>query len=220
MHYSCLAVTIMHYNYIAIEGCIGAGKSTLCSMLSDSLGAKSVFEKFEENAFLPKFYEDPDKYAFPLEMSFLAERFHQLKNISNLDLFANATISDYIINKCLIFAKINLPEEEYLLYQSFFNITINQLPKPDLLVYLYQDVNRLLHNIQIRGRSYEQSIKREYLENLHKGYMNFIDQSNFQRILILDVNKIDFVNNQEHFKKIQSLIFSHHPEGISRIIVE
>jgi len=124
------------------------------------------------------------------------------------------------INKCLIFAKINLPEEEYLLYQSFFNITINQLPKPDLLVYLYQDVNRLLHNIQIRGRSYEQSIKREYLENLQKGYMNFIDQSNFQRILILDVNKIDFVNNQEHFKKIQSLIFSKHPEGISRIIVE
>jgi deoxyadenosine/deoxycytidine kinase len=210
----------MHYNYIAIEGCIGAGKSTLCGMLSDSFGAKPVFEKFDDNAFLPKFYEDPEKYAFPLEMSFLAERFHQLKKISNLDLFASSTISDYIINKCLIFAKINLPEEEYLLYQSFFNITINQLPKPDVLVYLYQDVNRLLHNIQIRGRSYEQSIKREYLENLHKGYMHLIEQSSFQRILILDVNKIDFVNNNDHFQKIKSIIFSPHNEGISRIIVE
>jgi deoxyadenosine/deoxycytidine kinase len=210
----------MLYNYIAIEGCIGAGKSTLCKMLTQSIAAKPVFEKFEENAFLPKFYEDPSKYAFPLEMSFLAERYHQLKNLSNLDLFASTTISDYIINKCLIFAKINLPEEEYLLYQSFFNITISQLAKPDLLVYLFQDVNRLLHNIQVRGRSYEQSIKREYLESLHKGYMTFLEQSNHTRILILDVNKIDFVGNAQHYEMLKEIISSNHPEGISRIIVE
>ena len=210
----------MLYNYIAIEGCIGAGKSTLCKMLTQSIAAKPVFEKFEENAFLPKFYEDPSKYAFPLEMSFLAERYHQLKNISNLDLFASTTISDYIINKCLIFAKINLPEEEYLLYQSFFNITISQLAKPDLLVYLFQDVNRLMHNIQVRGRSYEQSIKREYLESLHKGYMTFLDQSNHPRILILDINKIDFVGNALHYEKLKEIITANHPDGISRIIVE
>ena len=210
----------MLYNYVAIEGCIGAGKSTLCNMFAEANKAKPVFEKFEENAFLPKFYEDPSKYAFPLEMSFLAERFHQLKNVSNLDLFASSTIADYIINKCLIFARINLPEEEFLLYQSFFQITMAQLPKPDLLVYLYQDVNRLLHNIQIRGRSYEQNIKREYLEELHKGYMHFIEHSTIQRILILDVNKIDFVNNPSHFEKIKSIVFSNHPDGISRIIVD
>jgi deoxyadenosine/deoxycytidine kinase len=210
----------MLYNYVAIEGCIGAGKSTLCNMFAEANNAKPIFEKFEENAFLPKFYEDPSKYAFPLEMSFLAERFHQLKNVSNLDLFASSTIADYIINKCLIFARINLPEEEFLLYQSFFQITMAQLPKPDLLVYLYQDVNRLLHNIQIRGRSYEQNIKREYLEELHKGYMHFIEHSTIQRILILDVNKIDFVNNPSHFEKIKSIVFSNHPDGISRIIVD
>ena len=210
----------MQYNYIAIEGCIGAGKTTLCKMLAAQLNAKTVFEKFDDNSFLPKFYEDPEKYAFPLEMSFLAERFHQLKNIANLDLFTNATIADYVINKCLIFAQINLPTDEYNLYQSFFNITLNQVPKPDLMVYLYQDVSRLMYNIKLRGRSYEQNIKPEYLEKVQRGYLNFMDQNTTQKTLILDVNKIDFVSNAEHFKMFEKAINNTHPEGITRIILE
>jgi deoxyguanosine kinase len=210
----------MQYNYIAIEGCIGAGKTTLCNMLAKKLHAKMVLEKFDDNSFLPKFYEDPEKYAFPLEMSFLAERFHQLKNIGNLDLFANATIADYVINKCLIFAQINLPVDEYQLYQSFFNITQNQVPKPDLMIYLYQDVSRLMYNIQMRGRSYEQNIKPEYLEKVQRGYLNFIEQNTMTKVLILDVNKIDFVSNEEHFNLIYNSIFKYHSDGVSRMILE
>jgi deoxyadenosine/deoxycytidine kinase len=210
----------MHYNYIAIEGCIGAGKTTLCAMLANKLNAKTVYEKFDDNAFLPKFYEDPEKYAFPLEMSFLAERFHQLKNIGNLDLFASTTIADYIINKCLIFAQINLPIDEYQLYQSFFSITQNQVPKPDLLVYLYQDVSRLMYNIQLRGRIYEQNIKPEYLDSVQRGYLNFIEQNTMGKVLILDVNKIDFVSNEQQFQLIKDTIFKHHSDGINRIILE
>ena len=210
----------MQYNYIAIEGCIGAGKTTLSKMLAEKLNAKVVFEKFEDNSFLPKFYEDPQKYAFPLEMSFLAERFHQLKNIANLYLFSKTTIADYIINKCLIFAQINLPLDEYNLYQSFFNITNNQLPKPDLLVYLYQDVSRLLYNIQLRGRTYEQNIKADYLEKVQRGYLNYIEQNTSQKVLILDVNKIDFVSNLNHYKLIEDAIQENYSVGVTRLILE
>jgi len=209
----------MHYNYIAIEGCIGAGKSSLCKMLAQKHNAKTVYEKFEDNSFLPKFYEDPEKYAFPLEMSFLAERFHQLKSIANLELFSSSTIADYLINKCLVFAQINLPVDEYNLYQSFFNITLNQIPKPDLVVYLYQDISRLLHNIQIRGRSYEAKIQAEYLEKVQRGYLNFLEQNSLQRVLILDVNRLDFVNNNEHFLLIEKAINKEQKEGITRIIL-
>nr|MBC8147774.1 deoxynucleoside kinase [Bacteroidota bacterium] len=147
----------MKYNYIAIEGNIGAGKTSLSTRIAEQFNAKLILENFEDNSFLPKFYKEPDKYAFPLEMSFLAERYQQLKDrLTDQDLFKSFTISDYFINKSLIFSRKTLQKDEYLLYSKLFEIIISSLPQPDLLVYLYLDIDKLKSNIIKRGRLYEQ----------------------------------------------------------------
>ncbi len=212
----------MNINYLVIEGNIGSGKTTLASMLADDFQAKSVLEGFGENPFLPKFYENKDKYAFPLEMSFLADRYNQLNHhIRDFELFSSLVISDYFFMKSLIFAQITLPDAEYQLYQRFFNIIYEKLPKPDLYVYLHQDVPNLLKNIKKRGRSYEQKMEPSYLEKIKEAYFRFFNQQNDFPILLIDTNKIDFVANKSHYKLLKDLIFkSEYKLGINRVLVD
>jgi deoxyguanosine kinase len=205
------------YNFIAIEGTIGAGKTSLASRISAEFNAKLILEQFEDNAFLPKFYEDQDKYAFPLEMSFMASRFQQLKDqLGNQDLFRSFTISDYYIMKSLIFARKTLPRDELQLFTRFFNFISVTIPKPDLLVYLYLEVDKLQENIRKRGRSYEQQIKDEYLEKIQAGYFEYFRQQQDLRILLLDTNKLDFVGNDRDYQQLVDVIFSDYPIGVHR----
>jgi deoxyguanosine kinase len=208
----------MNYNYIAIEGNIGAGKTSLATMIAQQFEAKLILEQFEDNAFLPKFYQDPSKYAFPLELTFLAERYQQLKDqLIQKDMFTPFIISDYFIFKSLIFAKKTLAEDELRIYTRLFQIINDSLTKPDLYIYLYVKVPKLKNNIIRRGRSYEQNIEHEYLEKIQTGYFDFIRQQTDMRILILDINQIDFVHNESDYQKILDVIFQEYPVGIQRI---
>lgn len=209
---------MMQYNFIAIEGTIGAGKTSLSTRISNDYNAKLILEQFEDNAFLPKFYEDQDKYAFPLEMSFMASRFQQLKDqLGMFDLFKSFIISDYYIMKSLIFARKTLPQDELALFTRFFNFITATLPKPDLLVYLYLEVDKLQENIRKRGRSYEQQIQDDYLQRIQEGYFEFLSQQQDMRILILDTNRIDFVHNAKDYQKVIELINQDYAIGVHRI---
>ena len=210
----------MDYNFITIEGNIGSGKTSLARKIADQFGGKLILEEFAENPFLPLFYQDQEKYSFPLELSFLAERYQQLKdNISNQDLFASFTISDYIFYKSLIFARTNLGKEEYELYTKLFNIIYSALPKPELLVYLYVEIPQLLRNIKKRGRSYEQEIDPGYLQNIQDNYFEFFRQQQNMSILVLDTTHIDFVGKPEDYQKIITLIQRRYPVGVTRILL-
>ncbi|MDO9186567.1 MAG: deoxynucleoside kinase [Bacteroidia bacterium] len=207
-----------HYNFIAIEGNIGAGKTTLAKKLSVDFNSRLILEQFAENPFLPKFYDNPEKHAFPLELSFLAERYQQLKNeLGKQDIFKPTIVSDYYFLKSLIFAKANLIEDEYGLYSKLFHIINDSLPKPDLFVYLYHDVERLQQNIKKRGRNYEQSIPDEYLIKIQNTYFDFIKQLNDLRILVIDVNNIDFANDNAHYNHMMEIINQPYNAGITRI---
>ena len=188
------------FNYIAIEGNIGAGKTTLVSKLAEDFNAKTVLERFADNPFLPKFYKDQNRYAFPLEMSFLADRYQQISDdLAQFDLFKDFIVADYHIFKSLIFAKVTLAEDEFRLYKTLFDIIYKEMPKPDLYVYLYQNTERLLANIKRRGRSYEQEIPAEYLEKINNGYLDYIKTQKDLNVLIVDVSERDFVKNQEDY---------------------
>ncbi len=198
------------YNYIAIEGNIGAGKTTLSNMIGDEFNARLVLERFADNPFLPKFYEDKDRYAFPLEMSFLADRYQQLSDdLAQFDLFKNLIVSDYYIFKSLIFSQITLQEDEYTLYRRMFDVMYKEITKPDLYIYLYQNTDRLIENIKKRGRAYEQNIKPGYLDKIHKGYFNFIKSQQDLNTLIIDVSDLDFVKNPDDYASILKKIKSH-----------
>jgi len=191
------------FNYIAIEGNIGAGKTSLATMICEVYNAKIVLERFADNPFLPKYYADMERFAFPLEMSFLADRYQQLSDdLGQFDLFKNFIISDYYIFKSLIFAQVSLAKEEYLLYRRMFDIMYKEIQKPDLYIYLYQNTDGLLKNIKNRGRDYEQNIQAEYLDKIHKGYSTFIKTEENLNTLIIDVTEKDFVNNNEDYKEI------------------
>lgn len=205
----------MNYNFIAIEGTIGAGKTSLATRLAARHQTRLILEQFEDNDFLPKFYRNPEKYAFPLELSFLASRFQQMKSEMALsDLFKPVTFSDYFINKSLIFARKTLADDEYALYSRLFSIINLSLPKPDLLVYLYLNIDRLKNNIKLRGRPYEQDIEARYLEKIQQGYFEYIRQQSDMRILIVDANEIDFVAFPQHFERLEQLIMQAWPIGI------
>ncbi len=206
------------YNFTVIEGNIGAGKTTLAKKLATDYNARLILEQFAENPFLPKFYENPEKHAFPLELSFLAERYQQLKNELNIhDLFRPNIVSDYFFLKSLIFAQANLGSDEFGLYSKLFHIINSSLPKPDLFVYLYHDIERLQENIKKRGRSYEQQIPDNYLIKIQTAYFEFIKQLNELRILIVDVNNIDFANSERDYNLLQELINKPYVIGITRI---
>lgn len=206
------------YNYIAIEGNIGAGKTTLATRISKDFNTRLILEQFEDNSFLPKFYEDQARYAFPLELSFLADRYQQLKNqLAVQDMFHPVTIADYFILKSLIFARKTLNNEEFTLYSRLFSIIENALPKPDLLVYLYLDIKRLQSNIRNRGRVYEQKIEDEYLQKIQEGYLDYIRQQQGLRVLLIDTNSLDFVANEEDYLTLIKIIATEYPVGIHRI---
>ena len=192
----------MNYHFITIEGNIGAGKTTLAHLLSKHFNARLVLEQFADNPFLTKFYESPQKYAFPLELFFMAERYKQLKElIHTKDLFHNVTISDYLYIKCLLFAKVNLPIEEFRLYQKLFEIINQQLVQPDILIYLHVPINRLQSNIKKRNRPYEQAIPDEYLVRLQETYIDYIKQHNIKTIFV-DAGNADFLGNEKHLQVI------------------
>ncbi len=195
--------TISQFNYIAIEGNIGAGKTSLVTKIANDFNAKLILERFKDNPFLPKFYEDAARYAFPLEMSFLADRYQQLvDDITQFDLFKESVIADYDVNKSLIFAGITLPEEEFALYKKLFQVMHKEVPKPDLYIYLYQNTDRLLENIKKRGRKYEQSIQASYLQKLNTGYLEFIKNQHSENMKIIDVSEMDFIKNRADYLRV------------------
>jgi 2-amino-4-hydroxy-6-hydroxymethyldihydropteridine diphosphokinase len=204
---------LQSFNYIAIEGNIGAGKTTLATKLAEDCNAKLILERFADNPFLPKFYKDQSRYAFPLEMSFLADRYQQLSDdLAQFDLFKDFVVADYHIFKSLIFAKVTLQEDEFRLYKTMFDIIYKEMTKPDLYVYLYQNTARLLQNIKKRGRSYEQEISAEYLEKINQGYLDYIKTQTDLNVLIIDVSELDFIKNQADYvlvlEKIQQATLS------------
>lgn len=203
----------MNYNFITIEGNIGAGKTTLAHLLSKHYNARLILEQFADNPFLPKFYENPGKYAFPLELFFMAERFKQLKDLlQQKDMFQNLTLSDYLFTKCLLFAKINLPEDEFRLYQRLFEIIHQQLVQPDLLIYLHAPVSKLQLNIKKRNRLYEQKIPDAYLFSIQETYTHYIKQHNI-KTLFVDASNADFVGNEKHLQTIINALEHDYEEG-------
>lgn len=203
----------MKYTFITIEGNIGAGKTTLAHLLSKHYNARLVLEQFADNPFLPRFYENPQQFAFPLELFFMAERFKQLKDlIQQKDLFQNLTISDYLFTKCLLFAKINLTEDEFRLYQRLFDIMYQQLVQPEILIYLHAPVQKLQQNIKKRNRPYEQKIPNEYLFSIQETYTHYIKQHNI-KTLFVDVSTADFLSNEKHFKAITDALEKEYPDG-------
>ena len=196
----------MKHQFITIEGNIGAGKTTLAHLLSRHYNARLILEEFDENPFLPKFYENPKQYAFPLELFFMAERFKQLKELlQQKDMFQSLTISDYLFTKCLLFARVTLPEDEFRLYQRLFEIIHQQLVEPDLLVYLHAPVSRLQVNIRKRNRSYEQKIPDDYLFRIQETYTQYIRQHNVTTLFV-DAANADFLGNPEHLRVISEAL--------------
>ena len=203
----------MNYHYITIEGNIGAGKTTLAHLLAKQYNARLVLEEFADNPFLPKFYENPGQFAFPLELFFMAERYKQLKElIHTKDLFHSVTISDYLFTKCLLFAKVNLPEEEFHLYQRLFEIIHQQMIQPEILIYLHAPVQKLQKNIRKRNRSYEQKIPDEYLFSIQETYTHYIKQHNI-KTLYVDASNADFLGNEKHVQTIMEALEKDYEEG-------
>ena len=196
----------MHYKFVVIEGNIGVGKTTLATMLAKDFDARLIFEKFEENPFLPKFYKDPEKHAFPLELFFMAERYHQLKKQKEQDLFQPITIADYFFMKSKLFAQNNLQKDEQQLFNSLFEIMLSSLPNPNLLVYLYADVERLQKNIKSRGRDFEQEISNEYLQDIQDKYLDYLRKQTQFTVLLLDVSNVNFKEDSEVYAAIKQLL--------------
>lgn len=196
----------MNHHFITIEGNIGAGKTTLAHLLAKHLNARLILEQFADNPFLPKFYENPQQFAFPVELFFMAERFKQLKDlVQQKDLFQSVTVSDYLFNKCLLFAKINLPEDEFRLYQRLFDVLQAQLIAPDLLIYLHAPVSTLQKNIKKRNRVYEQKIGDEYLYRIQDTYTHYIKQHPI-KTLFVEAAHADFLGNAQHLQAVISAI--------------
>ncbi|HKL34193.1 MAG TPA: deoxynucleoside kinase [Tangfeifania sp.] len=207
--------------FLVIEGNIGAGKTTLSEKLANEFNAKLIVEQFADNPFLPKFYKNQERYSFPLELSFLADRYNQIKDeVLNLDLFHNFLIADYYFAKSAIFAQNTLKQDEYRLFRQIFDIVFESMPKPDLYVYLHSDTENLLKNIAKRGRDYEKEITPEYLDKIRDGYFHFFKQVNNFPVLIIDINHIDFVDNNQHYELLKKAIFkSDYKLGINRLIM-
>jgi len=196
------------YNYVVIEGNIGAGKTTLATRIAEQFNARLILEQFADNPFLPKFYEDPEKYSFPLELSFLASRYKQLNDeLGSQDIFKAFTVADYYFMKSLVFAASTLKGDEYNLYRQIYYIIYGSLPKPDIYVYLHINTERLLKNIQKRGRDYEKSITGEYLQKIQDSYFTFFKQNPENKYLVIDINNLDFVGNDDHYNLIIETIF-------------
>ncbi|NLN29670.1 MAG: deoxynucleoside kinase [Bacteroidales bacterium] len=215
------AVMEVRYNYIVIEGNIGAGKTTLAAKIAGEFNARLILEHFTDNPFLPKFYEDPEKYSFPLELSFLAGRYRQLREeLEAPDLFSPFTVADYYFSKSLIFAASTLGGDEYKLFRQIFYIVYSSLPRPDIFVYLHLDTGRLLKNIENRGRPYERTITEKYLKSIQDSYFSFFRQNPENKYLVIDINSVDFVSSDDDYRKIRNAIFmKDYPAGMNKLIL-
>tara|TARA_B100000767_G_C19572117_1_gene453645 strand:+ start:184 stop:813 length:630 start_codon:yes stop_codon:yes gene_type:complete len=209
----------MQYKHLAIEGNIGSGKTTLASMLSMDYNARLILEEFSDNPFLPKFYQEPEKNAFALELFFMAERYHQLKALKLQDLFQPNIISDYFFVKSKLFAQNNLKQDELQLFNRLFDIMLSSLSKPDILLYLYADVDRLQKNIKKRGREFEQNISDQYLQNIQEKYLDFLKKQNDFPVLMLDVTDVDFVSDVSIYKKINELLKKEYELGVHNFVL-
>ncbi|SEH53815.1 2-amino-4-hydroxy-6-hydroxymethyldihydropteridinediphosphokinase [Paenimyroides aquimaris] len=194
-------------NFLAIEGNIGVGKTTLAQKIAQDFNAKTILERFADNPFLPRFYKEPERYAFPLEMSFLADRYTQLHAaLGKHDFFNDFVITDYYIYKSLIFAQVTLEPDEALLYRTVFDVMYKEITKPDLYIYLSQNTDNLLANIKKRNRGYEENIQSDYLNNINKSYNEYIGTLPKEKLLIIDVTNIDFVENHKDYLKVLNVI--------------
>jgi len=211
----------INYNYVVIEGNIGAGKTTLATLVSSQFNAALILERFADNPFLPKFYSEPEKYSFTLEMSFLASRYRQLNDeLSSRDLFRTFTVADYYFTKSLVFAATTLTGDEYNLYRQIFHIIYSSLPRPDIYVYLHMRPERLLENIIKRGRDYEKSITVGYLQKIQDNYFTFFRQNPENKYLVLDINNIDFVADEDHYNKVLMAVFERaYPNGLNMVVL-
>lgn len=207
----------MKYPFIAIEGNIGSGKTTFSEMLAEQFQCKLILEQFADNPFLPKFYEHPERHAFPLELFFMAERYQQLGELSSGDLFYNQVVADYFFMKSKLFAQNNLKEDELLLFNRLSDIALKTLPRPDVLLYLHSDVNRLQTNISKRGRAYEQNISDEYLLQIQERYFDYFKKQNDFPVLMVDVSKLDFVENTIAYQQLAGLLEKEYEVGLHRI---
>ena len=207
----------MSYQFITIEGNIGVGKTTFSKMLANELNYRIVLEEFADNPFLPKFYEQPERYAFSFELFFMAERYRQLGDLRDQDLFSHGVVSDYFFVKSKLFAENNLSDDELLLFNRLSDIALKNLPKPDLIIYLHSDVSRLQQNIQKRGRSYEQNISDEYLLDIQNKYFDFFKKHSDFPILVVDVSEVDFVNQSHVFQQLLNLTSDTYSKGFHRI---
>lgn len=207
------------YNYIVVEGSIGAGKTTLSSMLAKDFNAELVLERFADNPFLEKFYKDSEHYAFPVEMTFLMDRYQQLKELLTArDLFTDFVIGDYFIDKCLLFSKNNLSKDEFSLFKTVFDTIAGFLPKPDLILYLYTKPDRLLKQIAKRNRSFEKDITAEYLNDIQEKYLTYFRENQQIPILLVDTEELDFVENPTDYQRFKELIATQYEAGIHRIL--
>jgi len=211
----------LKYNYITIEGNIGAGKTSLSTRLAKDTGSRLILEQFNENPFLAKFYEDQDRYAFQVELSFLSERYQQIKTeMGHPDLFGQGIISDYYLAKSFIFSKYNLKDDEMVLFEKLFTIIHLQAPRPDLYVYLHLPVEKLLENIRLRGREYEMNISPEYLKELQDGYFGFFKSQTEMKVLVIDTSNLDFVNKLTDYQQIKNAILEEeYKEGMNMLIL-
>ena len=209
------------YNYLVIEGNIGAGKTTLASKIANDFNARLILERFADNPFLPKFYDNPEKYSFQVELSFLATRYKQLKEeLAVQNIFKTFTVADYYFMKSLVFAASTLKGDEYNLYRQIFYIVYGSLPKPDLYVYLHLEPEMLLENIKKRGRSYEMNITVDYLRTIQENYFAFFRQNTDIKYLVIDISKIDFISYMADYEKIKNIIFNKdYAVGINKVIL-
>lgn len=207
--------------FLVIEGNIGSGKTTFARKLASDLKARLLLEQFADNPFLPKFYEDSERYSFPLELSFLADRYKQMKKeLLNRDLFFPLVVADYYFSKTEIFARNNLKPDEYHLFKQIFNMVSENIPKPDLYVYLHAETTKLLENIKKRGRPYELEISSDYLENISEGYFSYLKGVKSFPVLIIDVNNINFVEHESHYVLLKEVLFkTKYKLGINRLIL-
>jgi len=211
----------LKYNYLVIEGNIGAGKTTLSTMLAEDTGSRLILEQFSDNPFLARFYEDPERYAFQVELSFLSERYQQIKTeLGHHDLFGQGVISDYYLAKSFIFSKHNLKDDEMKLFEKLFSIIHLQVPRPDLYVYLHLPVEQLLENIKQRGRPYEKQIPGEYLREIQDGYFGFFRTQTEMKIVVVDTSSLDFVNRTPDYQQLKKIILEEDfKPGMNRLIL-
>lgn len=208
----------MKYNFITIEGCIGAGKTTLSKQIAADFNGKLILEQFEDNPFLPGFYQDPERHAFPVELFFMAERFQHLKKLlSEADMFTSFTVSDFLFQKSLIFAQQNLKEDEARLYRMLFDIINPSLPKPDIVLYLYAPVEKLLDNIKKRGRSYEQNIEGDYLDKIQNAYLEYFKLQQNMRVVMLNTTDLNWIERKTDYDLVTNLLNEDFDIGLNYI---